>query len=565
MTKESMNENTLFSSIFDIPKDKTFTDFIVEKFCEVIYHDDPDINIIVLVVKKILPRIFSIIEVKNNKALDIEAPYKFFNLLKIDGFYEYSITGLITRLLFDEDLLDKIFNPEQVEKLLGNKEKYINGKFACSAFLDFNENGIALDNGEEYYEDGDSPPCYQMYEKIIHTTICLTSFKLIKNDLLNEDYYNYCEWEDNYIRFVKELFVDEDSFIRYFDFKINLRLASDELRNNHEGMLAAVKKKGTALQYASEKLRNDREIVLAAVINDSRALEFASEVLRTDPDILEVLRFNMLIRFEGHALEYAPEELRNDRDFVLAVVKKNGSALEYAPEELCNDMEIVLTAVNTDGGSVLTYASKELCNNREFILAAVKKDEFSSVLDYASKQMLNDREFILAAVKINGNSLKYAPKKLRNDREIVLTAIKSDSNYFSNGGALQYASEELRNEKEIVMAAVNKDGNALKHASDELRNDREIVLTAVKQDKWGFALKYASAELRNEREIVFAAVKQKGCSLQYTSGEFRKDREIVLAAVKQNGHSLEFASKELQNDTEIVLAATNEIKTRKNQ
>ena len=37
-----------------------------------------------------------------------------------------------------------------------------------------------------------------------------------------------------------------------------------------------------ALQHASEELRNDREVVLAAVKQNGKALELASEELRND-------------------------------------------------------------------------------------------------------------------------------------------------------------------------------------------------------------------------------------------------------------------------------------------
>ncbi len=44
-----------------------------------------------------------------------------------------------------------------------------------------------------------------------------------------------------------------------------LRYASEELRADHEIVLAAVHLNGNALRYASEELRADLQIVLAAV------------------------------------------------------------------------------------------------------------------------------------------------------------------------------------------------------------------------------------------------------------------------------------------------------------
>ena len=47
----------------------------------------------------------------------------------------------------------------------------------------------------------------------------------------------------------------------------SLRNLPDELRNDRDVVLAAVKKNGNALTWASKELRNDREIVLATFDN----------------------------------------------------------------------------------------------------------------------------------------------------------------------------------------------------------------------------------------------------------------------------------------------------------
>lgn len=68
----------------------------------------------------------------------------------------------------------------------------------------------------------------------------------------------------------------------------NLRFASVELKANHEIVLEAVKN-GMALDFASENLRANREIVLEAVKNSDYAIQYASLNLRSDPEILDVV------------------------------------------------------------------------------------------------------------------------------------------------------------------------------------------------------------------------------------------------------------------------------------
>jgi hypothetical protein len=147
-----------------------------------------------------------------------------YDLLRLSGKYEYSLTGLITRLLFDENLLGEIFKQEHLQKLLSNKSEYINGKFSPSEFIEFDENGIAEDDGVEYelHNNDYEHPSYSMYEEIISSTISIATIDLLREELLNEDCDDYCEWDENHIEEIKQLFVDEDSFNDYFNQKSKL-------------------------------------------------------------------------------------------------------------------------------------------------------------------------------------------------------------------------------------------------------------------------------------------------------------------------------------------------------
>jgi hypothetical protein len=89
--------------------------------------------------------------------------------------------------------------------------------------------------------------------------------------------------------------------------------ASEELRADHEIVLAIVQQFGDSLRYASEELRADLEIVLAAVQKEGRALQYA---LRGAPR-------RPRDRLGGRAAEWsaladASEELRAGHVIVLA-------------------------------------------------------------------------------------------------------------------------------------------------------------------------------------------------------------------------------------------------------
>lgn len=64
-----------------------------------------------------------------------------------------------------------------------------------------------------------------------------------------------------------------------------LRFATEEIKNNKEIVLKAVKKRGMSLEYASLSLRENKEIVTAAVRQNGNAFIFASDELKKNQSI----------------------------------------------------------------------------------------------------------------------------------------------------------------------------------------------------------------------------------------------------------------------------------------
>lgn len=340
-----------------------------------------------------------------------------------------------------------------------------------------------------------------------------------------------------------------------------LKYASDELRNDYEFILSAIRENGGVLMYASRDLRNNREIVLAAIEKTNEALRYASDELKNNS---EVVRAAVLKNFK--TLSFASDELKNNHEFILSIVRLNGEALQYASTSLKNDSEIVLAAIKKNGYS-LNFASDELKNNRAFILNVVGQN--FRALNFVTPNLKNDRAIICNAIRQNSHLLMYVSNELKNCREIVLEAVRK------NGLALHYASLELRNNREIVLEAVRQNGLALNYASGELRNNREIVLEAIGEND--LALRYASTEIRDDQEIVldvvrrnyilfevvsdrlkndykiaFEVIRQNGNFLMHVSHELKNNRKIVLEAIRNNSNALTYVSDELKNDPEVV-------------
>jgi len=150
--------------------------------------------------------------------------------------------------------------------------------------------------------------------------------------------------------------------------------ADETMRDNREVVLAAVRNYGPALEWASETLRNDREVVLAAVSPSQDVLEkrgahalrdtlkLASPELQQGADVVLAA-----VSHNGLTLQYAPKAYRNDRATVLAAVQENGEALEWASAVLKNDKDVVIAAVREAGIGAYRHASRELQKDPEVV------------------------------------------------------------------------------------------------------------------------------------------------------------------------------------------------------
>ncbi|EFC47209.1 predicted protein [Naegleria gruberi] len=165
---------------------------------------------------------------------------------------------------------------------------------------------------------------------------------------------------------------------------------SNELRNDRELILKAVKLDGWALKWASVELQDDFEIVLEAVKCTGLAFEYASEKLRNN----EIITMEA-VKTYPNALYHTPT-LYDNWQIVMTAVKVNGWALKWASDKLQGDFEIALEAVKSNG-EALQFASKELRSNKMIVMEAVKQNEFS--IRFASEELQNDSEVVAASRK----------------------------------------------------------------------------------------------------------------------------------------------------------------------
>ena len=176
-----------------------------------------------------------------------------------------------------------------------------------------------------------------------------------------------------------------------------LFMASKELKNDYDVVLAAVKFDGTALEDASEVIQNNKNIVLAAIAQNSNALQFASKNLKDDDEIVKLavtnIKETLVLQDDGLSspLQYASIRLQEDYNMVLLAVTHNGRSLQYAPKILRDNYNIVLVAV-THSGISLQYASERLKSDIQICLAALNQDKKS--YRYIGDDLKNDAKIL---------------------------------------------------------------------------------------------------------------------------------------------------------------------------
>jgi voltage-gated potassium channel Kch len=317
--------------------------------------------------------------------------------------------------------------------------------------------------------------------------------------------------------------------------------------------MVAVSNYGLAIMDANEELQNDKEVVLAAIKNDGGAISYASDELK--------------------------QELSNNREVVLSAVTSNGEALMDFDDAFRSDKEVVLAAVTHDesySGDVFKSIDKKLQADREVILAAVK--HASATIKYVSEELV-DKEVILAITLEN---------EYWDDDEVYLISEYVGDNAPSwkdkelNWQLIEAASEIILTP--LGLCVINKSHPTLWKDKAFVIAMLENIYAVADEDYHPYAYMVRDAwydwldtkkfrqKLKNSPFIEDKEVMLQAWKLEYaieTECEFglkdllpdslREDPEIILEAIKWNSASaLAFADKSLLSNKEVVMAAVQE-------
>lgn len=204
--------------------------------------------------------------------------------------------------------------------------------------------------------------------------------------------------------------------------RVELEDLDDDLRRDHEIVLAAVSLDGIVLKNVVDELKRDREIVTAAVRENGAALRFADPCFQADAEVVRAA-----CQQDGLALQHAAHVARADLALVLNAVRQTPKAFSFAAESLQSDYSFALQAVRSRP-QVFQYLPVRFQQDREVLLAAVKDFPLALHLEAISEggKLFKDRKFILEVMKLNGCAIAYAAEDLRTDPLVLEVAVAND-------------------------------------------------------------------------------------------------------------------------------------------
>ena len=387
----------------------------------------------------------------------------------------------------------------------------------------------------------------------------------------------------------------------------------DCLTNDKEVMMAYCSKIPRQLQECSEELIDDPDVVLTAVRRCGLELQYASLRLQQDEDMLRIA-----CKLDGRALDFCPlgptrDKLLLDKEFLMMVLRHNGARMFRLVQDpaLRQDRELLLTAVQH--GLELRYAPRQFQKDPAFVVAAVAQQ--AAVYMEISPDLQKDASIAQAAVvsptsdaAIIIKACEMAPLMQRH--QPVAAAI-------ADRGGVQFVREYLHHyphylgDKRIMLRAVERINDLYTQCAPHLRDDVDIVLAALGEMSAREVLRSVSpafltahpevavkaiavahrrclrllqphipAALWQQRELQKAWIRR-GCDVlpQFEAvvrtdremallvaefshsqfikvGEpFKNNREFMAEAVSLDGRVLKFAHPSLRSDMELAVRA----------
>jgi hypothetical protein len=156
--------------------------------------------------------------------------------------------------------------------------------------------------------------------------------------------------------------------------------------------------------------------IIDAIQEDRLIFEGFPQEIRDDIDVILTA-----LKFDGNLLQMISEHLRGNKIIIKTAITNNAFSIQYAPDEMRNDKEIALIALKKSG-HIFKFLSLELRDDKEIALIAVTKCPLSLI--YASDRLKKDKDVVMTAINGNLNALEFASIEMFNNKEVMLFVLR---------------------------------------------------------------------------------------------------------------------------------------------
>lgn len=369
-----------------------------------------------------------------------------------------------------------------------------------------------------------------------------------------------------HLRKIPEFHGDKDVILAYMDGGYSyFSYASNELKENREFAILALRKQGKALKFLNTEMQKDLELVEIALTSDGEAFKFLPVELST----LDKLQ-DLSLETSAVAYQYLSDERKRDKKIIKKAISK-GLDIEEIPLDIRYEKSIVKHVMKVNPGII--QDNDYLKDDEDAALNAVMQGSW--MFPYISDRLKSDKAFALRFVETNGSKFKsifkYFDDVIKDDKAIALTSMK-----FTNGKIFMELNDRLRADKELIKLALTYDLDLKEYAIEEVSNnismdeafdlvlsdpDKIKGLTQFKDNSefvWRCIERHAQEEYNyfydeddeeNDGEDLAYSIE---VFLPHIDSNLFKDLEFLLKLIDANDALIKFLPDNMLNNREFV-------------
>lgn len=294
--------------------------------------------------------------------------------------------------------------------------------------------------------------------------------------------------------------------------------------------IEAVEKDGMRLEECSDELKNDRDVVIGAIRNCEEAMMFVSEKLQCDRDIIEMtlLRYRTDRQGEGIGFSFVPDHIKDNDEMALIAISIYTQPFEYFSDRLKHDKKFLVRAMAKNYG-ILKYLDNKYAEDKTFIKKVLNDKSVRTILNKKSfardlDASILDSAYMMKEIieKADFENFRYASDRLKKDKFFLIEIL-------SIAPQIYKFLYNFYDDKDVTLAAVRVEGMNLQRASLRLKENKNLVLEAVKNNP--HSIQFADESLQEDKELWSYVTKDNNyyCNLVNPRNGLRYDIPMLMS------------------------------------